>query len=100
MKAGDFKPCALCGKGMMHAGVPLFYRVTIERHGVILRNIQRQDGLAQFMGSPMLAQAMGDDREMTQPMMEPITVTICEACSTLPVLVAMLAEHEPAKEKA
>ena len=39
MKAEDFKPCALCGKGMMHTGVPLFYRVTVEHLGIKMREV-------------------------------------------------------------
>ena len=35
MKAGDFTKCRLCGKGVAHTNVPLFYRVKIERMGFL-----------------------------------------------------------------
>lgn len=53
--------CAVCGKPFGHTGLPLFWRVTIERFGVDLNAIRRQDGLAMMMGSSALAQVMGAD---------------------------------------
>lgn len=73
--------CALCRKPFGHTGLPLFWRITVERLGVKLDVVRRQDHLAGFLGSPLLAMHMGEDREMTQPMMQPITVTICETCA-------------------
>lgn len=84
--------CGLCGKPFGHCGVPFFYRVTVERHGVKADAIRRQTGLAMQIGSAALAQVMGPDEEMTQPLLEPVTITVCEACSTQPNCVAAIAE--------
>lgn len=46
MKHRDFKPCQICGKGVMHAGSPLFMRVTVERLGVDRRAVERAHGNA------------------------------------------------------
>ena len=50
MKHKDFKPCHLCGKGVMHAGHPLFLRISIDRlggKGQALR--RRQDPVGRTM---------------------------------------------------
>lgn len=85
--------CAACRKRIGHTGLPLFYRVTIERFGVDLRAVQRQGGLEQMLGNVVLAQVMGPDDEMAKAVMDPVQVSICESCSTAPVMVAALAEH-------
>ena len=36
MRAGELQPCALCGQGVMHNGVPLFWRIELQRLGVDL----------------------------------------------------------------
>lgn len=86
----DAADCAACGKKVGESGLPFFYRVTIERHGVLLRNVQRQDGLAAFLGSTQLANVMGADEDMTMVVMEPKTVSVCEPCSTRLYPLALL----------
>lgn len=88
-----FAICIVCKKPFGHTGLPLFWRLTIERHGVNRQAIQRQDGLAALLGgSSLLAQVMGPDEEMTTPMVEPITVTVCEKCAMEPQIIGFLAE--------
>lgn len=60
--------CAICKLPFGHVGLPLFWRVTIERFGV--------------------------DSEMTMPVMEPVKVAICEACAMDEVLIPILAGME------
>jgi len=36
--------CSVCNQGIGRAKVPLFWVVTIQRHGLKLREIQSQDG--------------------------------------------------------
>lgn len=92
--------CALCRKPFGHTGLPLFWRVTVERLGVNLAAVGRQAAFTDFMhGNAAIALAMGRDEEMTQPMMQPITVTICEACAMEPrLLLPELAERAEAIE--
>lgn len=74
--------CALCRRKIGASGIPLFYRVTVERHGVDVQAVQRQTALGAFLGSPALASVMGPDEQMTVSMMEPAAITVCEPCST------------------
>lgn len=75
--------CSLCRGKILAGGIPLFYRVTIERFGVRLNAVERQQGLTMMLGgSAVLAAAMGPDEDMTQPVMEPLVLTVCENCST------------------
>ena len=85
--------CALCGKKIGASGIPMFWRVTIERHGVKLDAVQRQQGLTMMLGGHAgLAMVMGADEEMTIPMMDPVTITVCEDCGTKNTCVAMMAD--------
>jgi hypothetical protein len=85
--------CAICGEKIGKSGMPMFWRVRIERHGVDLAAVQRQTGLAMMLGGHAgIAAAMGPDEEMTVPLMDPVTVTICDPCGTRSTMVAALAE--------
>lgn len=86
--------CGVCGNLFGHAGLPIFWRIKIERFGVNMKAVVSQDGLAQMIGSSRLAQVMGTDADMTFPMMDPVKVTICEHCITGPVNIAALADKE------
>jgi hypothetical protein len=67
MTAGDFKPCALCGRGVMHAGVPIFYRVRIESMGINLQEVQRTAGMEQFMGGHVALARVFHDPDIATP---------------------------------
>ncbi len=92
MKAGDFRPCALCGKGVMHTGLPLFYRVTIQRMGVDAGEVQRSHGMEQFFGGAVALARAFHDPDIARPITEQQTVLICESCSTEAHLIAQLPE--------
>jgi hypothetical protein len=74
--------CDLCAQRIGHTGLPLFWRVTVERFGIDLAAVRRQDGLGQLMGNTMLAGVMGPDEDMAKPMMDPKAMTVCEQCAT------------------
>lgn len=86
--------CGLCGRGVMADGIPLFYRVTIERHGIKADAVRRQSGLEMMLGGAVgIARALGPDEDMTEPMMDPVKITVCEHCSmnkSIPVAVLAL----------
>lgn len=89
--------CSLCKQPILSGGLPLFYRVTVERFGVDLTAVRRQSGLAAMIGHAGIAAAMGPDEDMAKPIMEPVVLTVCEPCSINRELpVAVLAE--PARE--
>lgn len=81
--------CSLCTRPIGHTRLPLFWKVTIERFGIDLAAMQRQQGLGLMIGAP-LAAVMGPDETMARPMMEPKVLTVCETCACerdLPVAV-------------
>lgn len=85
--------CSLCGKKIGHTGLPLFWRVSIERFGIDLRAVQRQAGLeAMLGGNAHIAQVMGSNDDMAAPMMDKVTLSVCEACALKQTMVAALAE--------
>jgi hypothetical protein len=87
-----YAECSICHKLIGHTGLPLFWRVTVERFGIKADPVRRQTGLAMAMGSAELAQVMGPDEEMTMPLLEKITLSICELCGTADTMVARLVE--------
>ena len=71
--------CDSCGLKIMEKhGLPLFYVVTVERYGIDVTKVARQDGLAQHIGDSRIAEIMGPDQDLATPMMEPVKLTICE----------------------
>lgn len=109
MKLNEITKCAKCGKGVMHTGLPLFWRVTIERFGIDKAAVDRRHGLEMFFGGggagARLAGAMGADEDIAHAVMDEVRLILCEgcACSLQPVAVAALAElgqEEEAKSDA
>lgn len=86
--------CGICGLRILHAGVPLFWRVTIERFGVDAQALRRNAGLTEMLGSARLATVMGGDANFAQPIAEPTRVAVCEPCATIQTCIAALAERE------
>ncbi len=77
--------CALCGNKIMASGIPLFWRVTVERFGVDLAAVERQQGMAMMLrGNALLAYHMGPDEDMAKPFMPPVVLTVCEPCMLSP----------------
>lgn len=91
MKAAELKKCAFCGKGMMHAGVPLFYRITVENMGINVREFQRTAGMEQFMGNVALARVFHDP-DIAERLGEPVTAMVCQDCAIEPHPLALLAD--------
>ena len=73
--------CSLCNRGVTQTGLPLFWRVKVERFGIDAQAVQRQHGLALHLGSAALASVMGPGEDMAKPLMEPVTLTLCEGCA-------------------
>lgn len=93
--------CSMCREKIGKSGLPLFYRVTLERFGVKLGAVRRQTGLEMMLnGHVAIAQAMGPDEDMAMPLMEKLVLVVCESCSTKmdPCCVAQLAGRESTVE--
>lgn len=87
-----YAKCSMCNKLIGHTGLPVFSRVTVERIGILMKPVRRQDGLAAMLQSAGLAAVMGADEEMTTSLGGKVTLSICEHCYVNPVVVAALAE--------
>ena len=82
--------CNGCGNHIARSGLPIFWRVKVERFGIDTTAVKRQHGLSVFLGSAELASFMGPDEDMTIDLMEPKTMTLCDACALkIPVAVAL-----------
>lgn len=93
MKADDIKPCAICGKGVAHAGIPILYQVSIQPLGLDRRAIEQVAGLEMMMGNVALARVFSPDPDIAKPIGEPSTVLVCQPCSLEPhPLLALLQE--------
>ena len=78
--------CSKCKNKIGHTGVPLFWTIKIDRHGLNVGALRRNAGLVEMMGgSTELARAMGPDEEMTLPVMETKELTLCEECA-MPIM--------------
>lgn len=99
MKAKDLKPCALCGHGVMHTRVPLFYRVRIESMGIDMQAVQRAHGMEQFFGGAVALARAFEDPEIAKPLGNERIALVCQACALestpLAVLSEMAAETTP-----
>lgn len=85
--------CALCGNKVMASGLPLFWRVTVERFGIDMHALQRQQGLTMMLGgNAAIAAAMGPDEELAVPIGDTATLTVCETCGMTQTCVAELSE--------
>ena len=73
--------CSMCNRPVMASGLPLFWRVSVERFGIDARAVQRQQGLAMHLGSPALAAIMGPDEDLAMPVMDKVTLTVCDPCA-------------------
>ena len=85
--------CNVCGKPIGHTGLPLFWRVRLERYGLKLDALQRQQGLTMMLGGhASLASVMGPDEDMTKTMSS-VEITVCEICAMKSEPVMVLAEY-------
>lgn len=108
MRAEEFTKCKGCGKGVAHTGLPIFWRVKIERMGIDGNAVRQTDAMERYFGGhaggSMGQSALAVSRVFQDPIIakpidgiEPVTALLCETCSTKPLPLALLAEVE-AKE--
>lgn len=86
--------CAACGDKIGASGLPLFWRVTLERWGVLLDAVRRQAGAEMMMGSVAIAQVLGPNEDMAKRLGDPETITVCESCAEpLHVILELVRAH-------
>lgn len=82
--------CANCGRKHGEVAMPIFAKVTVERHMIDMKAVNSQQGLAMMLGgSGRLAMAMGPDRDMTIPVGEAVTFMVCGECAAGEELVLL-----------
>lgn len=100
MRAEELKPCAICGKGMAHAGVPLFYRVRLEHMGINANAVRRTDAMERFFGGSAANPAgiavarVFEDPVIAEPIVDATEVLVCQPCALEPRPLLMLAERD------
>lgn len=100
MKHKDFKPCEICGKGMLHSGVPIFLRVTVERLGIDKQAVDRARGMELMMGgNAMLANIMGVDADLAKVIDGNKNMLICHDCSQESLPPYFWLKDQPTTEK-
>jgi hypothetical protein len=86
MKHKDFTPCHLCGKGVMHAGHPLFLRISIDRMGVNRKAVEQAHGLELMMGgNALLANVMGPNEDLATVIDGKHDMLVCSTCASTPL---------------
>ena len=73
--------CAMCKKPIGHTGLPLFWRIRIQRYGLKIGALKRQQGLTMMLGGHAeLAAVMGPDEDMAEKI-SGVEITLCEKCA-------------------
>lgn len=80
-EARAFAHCAICKQKFGKCGGPILFKVIVEQHALNLANVQRQNALGLFLGSGRLAQAMGQDEDITVVINPATQFTICQSCA-------------------
>ncbi len=80
MKQRDLKPCSACGKGVMNAGIPIFYRFKMDTMGVDADAVRQVHGLEEVMlGNVAIAQALGPDPDIVKEI-DSKEIILCHSC--------------------
>lgn len=83
MKKTELVPCCCCGQGMMHSGIPIFYRVTLYHMAVNMSAVQQESGLEQFFGGgeqgAALANVMGANPDIATAISS-VEKLVCQPC--------------------
>jgi hypothetical protein len=86
------KKCAKCGKGLAHSGLPLFWRVTIERFGFDADVCRRADAMERYFNNLELAAVFSTGEPLAKRFSLSQELLICEPCAMEFTCVAALAE--------
>ena len=93
----DLKPCALCNRGMMHGGSPIFYELSFTTCVVDIPNVQRMHGMEMMMGGAVGIARVFSPSNNVANRMPPSRSLICSECAesrpTVPLL--LMGEDEP-----
>ena len=77
--------CNNCGMLVTACGLPLFWKLTVERHGINAEKLRSSVSMSNIVGNYGIAKAMGlTPDDVTQPMMDAKVVTLCDSCAIDP----------------
>lgn len=80
MKQRDLKKCYSCGNGVMHEGVPVFYRFRMDTMGIQADAVRQQHGMEIMMGAAApIAQMLGPDEVMAKEI-DTKDFVLCHSC--------------------
>jgi len=89
----QIKPCAMCGKGIGHAG-PVFYRARIEQLVIDDRAVARETGLQMMLGGNVaIARALSPETDFAKPF-RTAEVLLCGTCGIEPMPLAVLLDTQ------
>lgn len=77
----ELKPCALCGKGVLHTGAPFFYELTIAQCVADLSSIRQQHGLELMLGAAAPLAAVLVPSTTVARRMPASRVLVCSECA-------------------
>ncbi len=99
LRLDDVKPCAVCGEGILHGGVPVFFRaVGLEYHVANAQAIQQHAGLEQMLGEAApLARILSPIDTISAVASRQVDLLVCLDCPTR-TTVAELAEEVANRE--
>ena len=79
VKAGELRPCALCG-GALTSGGLFFYRVRTEQFVIDVAAAQRAAAFEATLGSVALARVMGPDEDVAKRV-DSARAFVCSRCA-------------------
>lgn len=93
--------CSCCGRKLManEFNTPMFAVVKVNQLLVDVPALQRQDGLAQFMGSSYLAMHMGPNDDMAHSVSGELTFSVCFDCIVKVSIAHLLEAGKPIEVK-
>ncbi len=89
LKRGDIKKCCGCGRGVMHGGGLMLFRLSAEQHLIDPSAVHRAAGL-EAMISPALAAVMGPDEDLTRGIAQQRDALVCQECATTRPLLELM----------
>jgi len=90
----EIAKCEICGKPFGHTNLPMFFRIQIERWGLNIDAVTRQQGLTMVLGgSAKLAMVMGPNEDMAEKMFSK-EITVCMECATKQICIMQLTEEK------
>jgi hypothetical protein len=80
MKRNELTKCVGCERGVFHSNNLVFYRLEVGRQVANVDAISRQHHLESMIGSPLVAQALGPDEDLSTEL-DRMFINVCSQCA-------------------